>query len=112
MTAVRLLSEVQNRGVQVWVEGNMLRLRARKGVVDSQTIAQFSAHKAEIISILTERRCIKHVSEGKHPLSKSMTPMSAGTAGAHGPVVAHLVARASQVVGHQGSVGPAKARDF
>ena len=53
MTAVRLLSDVQNRGVQVWVEGNMLRLRARKGVVDSQTIAQFSAHKAEIISILT-----------------------------------------------------------
>ena len=53
MTAVRLLSDVQSRGVQVWVEGSMLRLRARKGVVDPQTIAQFSAHKAEIISILT-----------------------------------------------------------
>ena len=53
MTAVRLLSDVQSRGVQVQVEGNTLRLRARKGVVDPQTIAQLSAHKAEIISILT-----------------------------------------------------------
>ena len=53
MTAVRLLSEVQNRGVQVKVEGNTLRLRARKGVVDSDTLARLSEHKAEIISILT-----------------------------------------------------------
>jgi hypothetical protein len=53
MTAVRLLSEVQNRGVQVKVEGNTLRLRARKGVVDSDTLAWFSEHKAEIICLLT-----------------------------------------------------------
>jgi hypothetical protein len=53
MTAARLLSDVRSQGVQVWVEGSMLRLRARKGVVNSDTIAKISAHKAEIISILT-----------------------------------------------------------
>jgi hypothetical protein len=53
MTAGRLLADVQSRGVQVWVEGSLLRLRARKGVVDPDTIARISAYKAEIISILT-----------------------------------------------------------
>ena len=53
MTAVGLLSDVQSRGVEVRVEGNLLRLRARKGVVDADILARLAAHKAEIISILT-----------------------------------------------------------
>ena len=53
MTARELLEELWARGAEVAVEGDSLRLRAARGVIDDAVKAAIAQHKNELVSLLT-----------------------------------------------------------
>jgi amino acid adenylation domain-containing protein/non-ribosomal peptide synthase protein (TIGR01720 family) len=53
MNLNQLLTELAERGVKLWLEGNTLRFRAPKGVMTSEDRDLLVLHKAKLISLLS-----------------------------------------------------------
>lgn len=53
MIAFEVLADLRHRGVELFVAGGTLRYRAPRGVLTPELRAALSAHKAELLSLLT-----------------------------------------------------------
>ena len=58
ITIDTLLSELRQRQVTLWLEGDRLRYRAAKDVLNPALLAQMKMHKAAIISLLRQAKTI------------------------------------------------------
>jgi hypothetical protein len=55
MTLGELLAELNRRGLEVWADGETLRIRGPKGAADKGLRAALAQHKSEILALLRER---------------------------------------------------------
>ena len=78
MTIVKFLSNLQNLGINIWVEDEQLRYRAPKGVMTSTLKQEVIERKTEILTFLQEAKIVKQFTktpivsvprEGNLPLS-------------------------------------------
>ena len=60
MTIVEFLSQLDNLGVILWVDGDRLRYRAPQGVVTSALRAEIAERKPEILRFLREVQVAAH----------------------------------------------------
>ncbi|HYN19947.1 MAG TPA: amino acid adenylation domain-containing protein, partial [Thermoanaerobaculia bacterium] len=65
MNAWELLSHLRQREIQLWIEGDRLRLRAARGELSDDLRSRISEHKAELLSLLREA----------HPAGTALPPL-------------------------------------
>ncbi len=58
MNLDELLTELSQRGVKLWAEGNQLRIRAPKGALTPELRDTLTARKADVLSLLLHHRSV------------------------------------------------------
>ena len=63
MTGVAMLERIERQGVELWVDGDALRYRARPGALTPERLAWIREHKAAILAALKVRRLLPELAD-------------------------------------------------